>query len=75
MKKVELIKEDTINKSNILSNLGINVNLAPVVDISTNENDYMYYRTIGENAKTTSEYAKTVINASKKGNVSKSMVW
>lgn len=66
----ELIKEDTINKSNILSNLGINVNLAPVVDISTNENDYMYYRTIGEDAKTTSEYAKTVINASKKGNVS-----
>lgn len=66
----ELIKEDTINKSNILSNLGINVNLAPVVDISTNENDYMYYRTIGEDAKITSEYAKTVINASKKGNVS-----
>lgn len=66
----ELIKEDTINKSNILSNLGINVNLAPVVDISTNENDYMYYRTIGEDAKTTSKYAKTVINASKKGNVS-----
>lgn len=66
----ELIKEDTINKSNILSNLGINVNLAPVVDISTNENDYMYYRTIGEDAKTASEYAKTVINASKKGNVS-----
>ena len=66
----ELIKEDTINKSNILSNLGINVNLAPVVDISTNENDYMYYRTIGEDAKITSKYAKTVINASKKGNVS-----
>lgn len=40
------IKEDTINKSKILSNLGINLNLAPVVDVSTDESDYMYKRSL-----------------------------
>lgn len=66
----ELIKEDTINKSNILKELGLNVNLAPVVDISTNENDYIYERSLGENYLLTSEYAKTVITASKNTGVS-----
>ncbi|MCI8778386.1 MAG: beta-hexosaminidase [Bacilli bacterium] len=65
-----LIKEDTINKSKILQELGINVNLAPVVDVSTDPNDYMYKRTIGLDTVKTSEYAKTVIEASKNGKVS-----
>ena len=65
-----LIKSDTIKKSEVLSDLGINLNLAPVVDVSENSRDYIYERTIGENAIITSEYAKTVIEASKKGNVS-----
>lgn len=66
----DLIKEDTIEKSKILSNLGINLNLAPVVDVSTNPSDYMYERTLQENTALTSEYAKTVIQASKGTNVS-----
>ena len=61
----EAIKEDTINKSKLLFDLGINLNLAPVVDVSTNSNDYMYERTIGENSKITSQYSKVVIKASK----------
>ncbi len=65
-----LIKEDTINKSKILQELGINVNLAPVVDVSTDPNDYMYKRTIGLDTTKTSEYAKTVIDASKGSKVS-----
>ena len=66
----ESIKNDTIEKSKILSNLGINLNLAPVVDVSTNVDDYIYDRTIGGNTEITSKYAKTVIEASKSGNVS-----
>lgn len=66
----ELIKEDTINKSNFLYDLGINTNLAPVVDISTDPNDYIYPRSIGQNKEITSEYAKTVIDASKGRGVS-----
>jgi len=64
------IKQDTIDKSKILNNLGINLNLAPVVDVATDPNAYIYYRTIGENTNITSEYARTVIDASKGTGVS-----
>ena len=65
-----LIKSDTIEKSNLLYDLGINVNLAPVVDITDDPNSYIYDRTLKENNIITSEYAKTVINASKNTGVS-----
>lgn len=64
------IEEDTINKSKLLEELGLNLNLAPVVDISTNKDDYIYKRTLGEDEVLTSKYAKTVIEASKNYNVS-----
>ena len=65
-----LIKKDTINKSLLLEELGLNVNLAPVVDVSTSPSDFMYKRTIGYDTEITSEYAKTVIEANKKTGVS-----
>ncbi len=55
------IKEDTIQKSQILKNLGFNVNLAPVIDVTTNKKAYMYKRSFGQNAVLTSLYAQTVI--------------
>ena len=61
----DLIKEDTIKKSNLLNELGLNLNLAPVVDVSTDSSDYMYSRALGEGTELTSVYAKTVIEASK----------
>lgn len=67
---LSLIKEDTINKSKILNDLGLNLNLAPVVDVSTNSSDYMYERALGQNTAITSDYAKTVIEASKNTGVS-----
>lgn len=67
---MEAIKKDTINKSDVLEELGINVNLAPVVDVATDPDSYMYERTLKEDTKTTSEYAKTVIEASKASKVS-----
>lgn len=66
----EAIRDDTINKSNLLYNLGINVNLAPVVDVSTNSSDYMYDRAFGQDTDLTSKYAETVIEASKGRGVS-----
>lgn len=65
-----LIKEDTEKKSKLLNNLGLNLNLAPVVDVSTDPDDYMYARTLGKNTDLTSTYAKTVIEASKGTGVS-----
>lgn len=67
---LEAIKNDTLKKSEVLNNIGINLNLAPVVDVSTNPSDYMYDRTIGQNTQITSDFAKIVIEASKKGEVS-----
>ena len=69
----DAIRQDTINKSNLLHNLGINLNLAPVVDVSTNSSDYMYDRAFGQGTDLTSTYAKTVIEASKGLGVSYTM--
>lgn len=66
----ELIKEDVKEKTSLLEELGLNVNLAPVVDVSTNSSDYIYDRTLGENTELTSTYAKTVIAANKGSAVS-----
>ena len=66
----DLIKEDTIKKSKLLSDLGLNLNLAPVVDVTTDPNAYMYKRTLQQNTELTSTFAKTVIEASKGTGVS-----
>lgn len=57
----EAIIKDTINKSKILFELGINLNLAPVADVSENENDYIYNRSFGKNAKETAKYIEVVL--------------
>lgn len=65
----DLIYEDTITKANFLKELGINVNFAPVVDVSTNPDDYIYKRSFGKNVNLTSEYASTVVTAMKESNI------
>lgn len=50
-----LLIEDTKEKDALLSSLGINVNFAPVCDVSTNPNDFIYARTIGQDAAATAE--------------------
>lgn len=67
---LEEVAEDTVSKSEILSSLGINLNLAPVVDVATDPSSYMYDRTLKEDTKITSSYAKTVIEASAGSKVS-----
>ena len=67
---MDAIREDTIYKSEVLKSLGINVNLAPVVDVATDPDSYMYERTIKESTSVTSQYAKAVIESSKNTGVS-----
>lgn len=64
------IKADTIEKSNLLKSLGINLNLAPVVDVSVDSNDYMYKRSLQEDAETTAKFSSLVIETSKNTGVS-----
>ncbi|MBR3145712.1 MAG: beta-hexosaminidase [Bacilli bacterium] len=59
--KEELLKETEKEKANLLKSIGINLNLAPVADVSTNENDFIYNRTFGRNATETSELIKKMI--------------
>ncbi len=67
---LDLIKDDTIKKSKLLNELGLNLNLAPVVDVATSSSAYMYNRSLGQSTSVTSDFAKTVIDASKGGGVS-----
>jgi beta-N-acetylhexosaminidase len=59
----ELIRSDTLEKAKLLKTLGLNVNLAPVCDVSTNPEDFIYYRTLGADAAATSQYVRTVVEA------------
>lgn len=64
-----LIISDTKEKATLLKSLGINVNLAPVCDVSTNSYDYIYPRAFGKNAIETSKYIKTVVTTMKENNI------
>ena len=56
----DLIISDTYNKINLLKELGININFAPVADISLNENNYIHNRTFKADANKTAAYIKIV---------------
>ena len=64
-----LIKEHKIEKNNLLKSLGININLAPVLDISNDKNDYIYNRSIGLSPKLTGNFAITIIESSKESGI------
>ena len=44
---LELVLDTEAEKSDLLSSIGVNVNLAPVCDITTNSNAFMYSRSLG----------------------------
>ena len=60
---MEGIISDTKEKAELLHSLGINVNLAPVADVSTDINDFIYDRSFGKDANETSKYVESVVNA------------
>ncbi|MDF2513138.1 MAG: beta-hexosaminidase [Herbinix sp.] len=59
----DLVKNDTIEKTELLKSLGINTNLAPVCDVSTDTEDFIYKRSFGQDAEKTAEYVETVVTA------------
>ncbi len=66
----DLIRDDTIKKNEILEGLHLNINLAPVLDISNDSKDYIYSRSIGLSPELTGVFAQTVIDASKDSKIS-----
>lgn len=57
-------------KAELLLSLGINLNLAPVVDVSYDENDFIYNRSFGRDAKETALFAKNMVSYAKNNNIS-----
>lgn len=52
---LELLLETETEKCQLLSGLGINVNMAPVCDITTDPSAFMYKRSLGLDAETTGQ--------------------
>lgn len=57
---MEAITNDASEKSDFLLNIGINFNICPVADVSTSGDDFIYARSLGENAEKTAEYVSAV---------------
>ena len=53
----------TLDYNKQLLALGINVNLAPVCDVSTNAGDFIYARSFGGDAAATSEFVTAAVSA------------
>lgn len=66
---LDAVKTDTSEKADFLKALGINVNLAPVCDVSQNPKDYIYPRTLGEDAQTTALYTAVVAKQMKESKI------
>ena len=62
---MDAIRKDTTEKSALLRSLGLNLNMAPVADISVNQGDFMYWRSVGLDAAGTADFVRTVIRESK----------
>jgi len=60
---MEAIIANAHEKNTMLRSLGINMNLAPVCDISQDPDDFMYSRSLGQDAQTTSLYATDMVMA------------
>lgn len=58
---IALVESDTEDKCAFLRSLGINVNFAPVCDVTTNEDAYMHGRALGGDADDTARYAEAVV--------------
>ena len=59
---LDAVRLDTGEKDRLLSALGINVNFAPVADVSTSSNDFIYSRAFGQDAAATAEYVRAVVD-------------
>lgn len=70
---LEEIKNDASRKSELLLNLGINLNLAPVADVSVNKADFINMRAFGKGADETAAYVKTVVEAMKESGISSTL--
>ena len=58
-----IFSEYTWEGSGFLLECGLNVNLAPVCDVATDPNAFIYDRTLGQDAETTAEFVRSTVDA------------
>lgn len=59
---LEAVLTEEEEKCRLLSDLGINVNLGPVCDITTDPAAFMYTRSLGQDAQTTADVTAAIVN-------------
>ena len=60
---LDAVIQDTLLYNSGLLELGINVNLAPVADVSTDRSDFIYARSFGQDGTATANYIETAVSA------------
>lgn len=70
---LEKVVSDAHEKNELLKSIGIDMNLAPVCDLSTAPDDFMYSRSLGKDAKTTADYIEGIVSACVEDNIACSL--
>lgn len=70
---IQAIVNDSYEKSDLLKSIGLNMNLAPVADVSTSSSDFIYARTLGQDATQTANYISEVVKAMRSKNMISSL--
>lgn len=67
--QLHAILEDSKEKSELLKNIGLNMNLAPVADVPTKRSSFIYARSYGRGAERTSIYVSELIKTMNESNM------
>ena len=65
----QLLEQTEKEKAELLKSIGINLNLAPVADISTDPNDFINNRAFGKGTIETSEFIKNMVGYANKNKI------
>ena len=65
----ELLLSTEAEKCNLLTSLGLNVNMAPVCDITTDQAAFMYARSLGQDPDTTGRLIAAMVQTMKENHV------
>ena len=66
----EALEQTEKEKAELLLSLGLNVNLAPVADVSVNPDDFIYSRSFGKDAKETATYIGNMVSYANNAGIS-----
>lgn len=67
--KLEAIIKDSKEKSDLLKSIGLNMNLAPVADVPTKKDSFIYRRSFGKNATETANYVAELTKTMNQSNM------